>query len=137
MRFNFATMYLKERLNPIPTRLCHVIYCWGDKNHPCLVGIGLKVLRLLSKVAKSHNIFSTWNKVNICQLILHFNMGSFFWRYVGQNWDLAIFIWLPLEVWQYFPLNPVRHLQTTCHGLVVFTLQVPPFKQGDSWQTMN
>ena len=28
-------------LNPIPTRLCHVIYCHGDKSYPCLVGIGL------------------------------------------------------------------------------------------------
>ena len=28
-------------INPIPTRLCHVIYCCGDKSYPCLVGIGL------------------------------------------------------------------------------------------------
>ena len=28
-------------LNPIPTRLCHVIYCFGDKSYPCLDGIGL------------------------------------------------------------------------------------------------
>ena len=27
--------------NPIPTRLCHVIYCHGDKCYPCLVGIVL------------------------------------------------------------------------------------------------
>ena len=26
--------------NPIPTRLCHVIYCQGDKSYPCLFGIG-------------------------------------------------------------------------------------------------
>ena len=31
------------KLNPIPTRICHVIYCRGDKSYPCLVGIGLKV----------------------------------------------------------------------------------------------
>ena len=28
--------------NPIQTRLCHVIYCHGDKSYPCLVGRGLK-----------------------------------------------------------------------------------------------
>ena len=29
-------------INPIPTRLCYVIYCCGDKSYPCLeVGIGL------------------------------------------------------------------------------------------------
>ena len=28
-------------LNPIPTRLCHMIYCCGDKSYPCLVGTGL------------------------------------------------------------------------------------------------
>ena len=27
--------------NPIPTRLCHMIYCQGDKSYPYLVGIGL------------------------------------------------------------------------------------------------
>ena len=31
----------KHMINPIPTRLCHVI-CHGDKSYPCLVGgIGL------------------------------------------------------------------------------------------------
>ena len=30
-----------KNLNPILTRLCHVIYCHGDKRYPCLVGIGL------------------------------------------------------------------------------------------------
>ena len=29
------------KVNPIPTRLCHVIYCHSDKSYPCLVGIGL------------------------------------------------------------------------------------------------
>ena len=29
-------------VNPIPTTLCHLIYCCGDKIYPCLVGIGLK-----------------------------------------------------------------------------------------------
>ena len=28
-------------INPIPTRLCHMIYCHGDKSYPWLVGIGL------------------------------------------------------------------------------------------------
>ena len=28
-------------LKPIPTRLCHMIYCCSDKSYPCLVGIGL------------------------------------------------------------------------------------------------
>ena len=28
-------------LNPIPTRLCHVIYYHTDKKYPCLVGLGL------------------------------------------------------------------------------------------------
>ena len=31
-------------INPIPTRLCHVIYCCGDKNYPCLVGIEFGIL---------------------------------------------------------------------------------------------
>ena len=31
----------QHMINPIPTRLCHVIYCHGDKSFPCLVGIGL------------------------------------------------------------------------------------------------
>ena len=30
-------------VNPIPIRLCHVIYCQNDESYPCLVGIGLKV----------------------------------------------------------------------------------------------
>ena len=30
-----------ENVNPIPTRLCHVIYCCCDKSYPCLVGIVL------------------------------------------------------------------------------------------------
>ena len=29
------------QLNPIPTRLCHVIWYCGGKSYPCLVGIGL------------------------------------------------------------------------------------------------
>ena len=32
---------LKLLVNLIPTRLCHVMYCHGDKSYPCLVGIGL------------------------------------------------------------------------------------------------
>ena len=28
-------------LNPIPPRLCHVIYYHTDKKYPCLVGLGL------------------------------------------------------------------------------------------------
>ena len=39
-----------NRINPIPTRLCQVIYCHGDKSYPCLVGIGLTlVLYFLKK----------------------------------------------------------------------------------------
>ena len=33
-------------LYPIPPRLCHVIYCHGDKSYPCLVEIGLNFPRL-------------------------------------------------------------------------------------------
>jgi hypothetical protein len=33
--------------NPIPARLCHVIYCQGDKSYPCLVGIGLRLKELM------------------------------------------------------------------------------------------
>ena len=33
---------LLSYFHPIPTRLCHVIYCHGDKTYPCLVGIGLE-----------------------------------------------------------------------------------------------
>ena len=29
-------------VDPIPTWLCHVIYCCGDKSYPCLVGIRLQ-----------------------------------------------------------------------------------------------
>ena len=35
---------MERGVNPIPTRLCHVIYCQGDKKYPCLVGIGLIVI---------------------------------------------------------------------------------------------
>ena len=41
-------MYLKcleksvIQFNPIPTRLCHVIYCHGDKSYLCLVGLELR-----------------------------------------------------------------------------------------------
>ena len=28
-------------VNPIPTRICHMIYCHSDKSYLCLVGIGL------------------------------------------------------------------------------------------------
>ena len=34
-------------INPIPTRLCHVIYGCGDKNYPWLVGIGLIIQKML------------------------------------------------------------------------------------------
>ena len=27
-------------VNPVPTRICHVIYYYGDKKYPSLVGIG-------------------------------------------------------------------------------------------------
>ena len=30
--------------NPIPSRLCHVMYYHGNKKYPCLVGIGLSGL---------------------------------------------------------------------------------------------
>ena len=30
-----------QSFNPIPTRLCHVIYCHGDKSYACLVEIWL------------------------------------------------------------------------------------------------
>ena len=36
-------MYLQ--IKPILTRLCHVIYCHGDRSYPCLVGIGLRDLQ--------------------------------------------------------------------------------------------
>ena len=38
--------------NPIPTRLCHVIYCHGDNSYPCLVGIGLRASILFSTLQK-------------------------------------------------------------------------------------
>ena len=44
---NFKILHL----NPLPTRLCHVIYCCGNKSYPCLVGIGLKQFCIL----KFHN----------------------------------------------------------------------------------
>ena len=44
--------------NPIPTWLCHVIYCCGDKSYPCLVGI-------------------RWNKVNEIDANFHQSNGKF------------------------------------------------------------
>ena len=32
---------------PIPTRICHVIYWCGDKSYPCLVGIGLNGFKFI------------------------------------------------------------------------------------------
>ena len=34
-------MQVPKMGNPITTRLCHVIYCCGDKSNPCLVVMGL------------------------------------------------------------------------------------------------
>ena len=44
IRFSIVSNH--HNLNPIPTRLCHVIYCHNDKSYPCLVGIGLSILSL-------------------------------------------------------------------------------------------
>ena len=52
-------------LNPIPTRLCHAIYCHGDKSYPCLVGIGLNRAPIIhtysdfSYISASFEIFAT------------------------------------------------------------------------------
>ena len=52
-----------EILNPISTRLCHVvIYCCGDKSYPCLVGIGLKKIRsLFGRFEAKKNSFLDFN----------------------------------------------------------------------------
>ena len=42
------------RINPIPTRLRHVIYCCSDKIYPCLVGIGLRIGMQLQKLVHLH-----------------------------------------------------------------------------------
>ena len=34
------------RVNPISTRLGHVIYCHGDRSYPCFVGIELIVVNI-------------------------------------------------------------------------------------------
>ena len=33
-----------NNFNPIPTRLCHMIYCHGNKSYYCLVGIVLNCI---------------------------------------------------------------------------------------------
>ena len=40
----YILIQISFQLNPIPTRLSHVIYCCGYKSYSCLVGIGLKQL---------------------------------------------------------------------------------------------
>ena len=38
----YSMLIYNRCVNPVPTRLCHMIYCHSDKSYPCLVGIGLK-----------------------------------------------------------------------------------------------
>ena len=38
---DFFVCCINPKVNPVPTRLCHVIYYHGDKKYPCVVGIGL------------------------------------------------------------------------------------------------
>ena len=35
----FSSVLFQNFFNTIPTSLCHVIYCCGDKSYPCLVGM--------------------------------------------------------------------------------------------------
>ena len=60
----FALSFFKNlQFDPIPTRLCHVIYCHGDKNYPCLVEVGLTEIdslychRISEIKKKSSNFF--------------------------------------------------------------------------------
>ena len=52
------------QFNPIPTRLCHVIYCHGEKSYPCLVGIGLSLFEVMSSCERFrefyHALFRYW-----------------------------------------------------------------------------
>ena len=64
-------MYLKcleksvIQFNPIPTRLCRVIYCHGDKSYPCLVGLGLRKPSIIFLLALLKYIFDQWTKQNL------------------------------------------------------------------------
>ena len=39
--WGFQFFVSSQSLTLIPTKLCPMIYCCGDKSYPCLVGIGL------------------------------------------------------------------------------------------------
>ena len=62
------------KVNHLPTRICHVIYCHGDKSYPCL-----KVSRSHNKVVepkllpKNKQIFLSWWLGNTWFLISSFN----------------------------------------------------------------
>ena len=42
--FKISRGVVSRNIHTHLTRLCHMIYCHGDKSYPCLVRIGLKVL---------------------------------------------------------------------------------------------
>ena len=43
---NWLFLSISYNFDPVPTRLCHVIYYRGDKKYPCQAGIGLKVINM-------------------------------------------------------------------------------------------
>ena len=52
-------------LNPIPTRLCQVIYCHGDKSYHCLVGIGVSEVKYLHGFQATQLFFLLFLKICI------------------------------------------------------------------------
>ena len=66
----FELSFFKNlQFDPIPTRLCHVIYCHGDKNYPCLVEVGLteidslychRISEIKKKIVSKHKRYKQW-----------------------------------------------------------------------------
>ena len=80
-------------VNPIPTGLCQVTYCHGDKSYPCLVGIGL--INLTRQTRWLCNSFEILNRPVFSRIPPLFALLI---KFPSESWDHCVFILLHFTI---------------------------------------
>ena len=109
--------------SPIPTKLCHVKYCCGDKSYPCLVGIGLNNCneKLILKIIW-WEFWIDWNTAKVTYqtkigFLKQFNFTVCVYP-CHHFMDLVRFLWKPQE-WRKFHLKNKRNNKKYIHFYLI------------------